>query len=135
MLDQLLKQALGRMSGGSGEGSSQLVGGLMQLLGGGSQGSGLGSLVQAFQKNGLGDVVSSWISTGQNLPISAEQIQRGLGSGLLQQFANTAGLSQESASSKLAEILPGVVDKLTPDGKLPESGLLDQALNFFKAQA
>jgi uncharacterized protein YidB (DUF937 family) len=44
-------------------------------------------------------------------------------------------LSQESASSKLAEILPGVVDKLTPDGKLPESGLLDQALNFFKAQA
>ena len=135
MLDQLLKQALGGMSGGSGEGSSQLVGGLMQLLGGGSQGSGLGGLVQALQKNGLGDVVSSWISTGQNLPISAEQIQRGLGSGLLQQFANTAGLSQESASSKLAEILPGVVDKLTPDGKLPESGLLAQALNFFKAQA
>src|SRR5262245_29231082 len=135
MLDQLLKQALGGMSGGSGEGSSQLVGGLMQLLGGGSEGSGLGGLVQAFQKNGLGDVVSSWISTGQNLPISAEQMQRGLGSGLLQQFANTAGLSPESASSKLAEILPGVVDKLTPDGKLPESGLLDQAVNFFKAKA
>jgi uncharacterized protein YidB (DUF937 family) len=51
----------------------------MQLLGGGSRGSGLGGLVQALQKNGLGDVVSSWISTGQNLPISAEQIQRGLG--------------------------------------------------------
>jgi uncharacterized protein YidB (DUF937 family) len=134
MLDQLAKQVLGGLSGSSGEGASQLVGGLAQLLGGGSQGGGLAGLVQAFQKNGLGDIVSSWISTGENLPISAEQIQTGLGTGLLQQFANTAGLSQESASSKLAELLPGVIDKLTPDGKLPASGLLEQALNSLKAK-
>jgi uncharacterized protein YidB (DUF937 family) len=120
------------MSGSSGEGTGQLVGGLTQLLGGGSQGSGLAGLVQGFQKNGLGDVVSSWISTGENLPISAEQIQSGLGTGLLQQFANTTGLSQEGASSKLAEILPGVIDKLTPDGKLPASGLLSE---FSKSQS
>lgn len=79
-------------------------------------------------------MVSSWIGTGENLPISAEQIQSGLGSGLIQQFANAAGLDPHVASSKLAEILPGIVDKLTPDGKLPESGgLLEQGMNFFKS--
>ncbi len=104
------------------------------MLGSGSQLGGLSGLVQAFQQKGLGDIVSSWISTGENLSVSAEQIQNGLGTGLLQQFANTAGLSPETASSKLAEILPGIVDKLTPDGKIPESGLLEQGLNFLKAQ-
>lgn len=67
----------------------------------------------------------------QNLPIGAEQIQRVLGSEQLQQFASKVGLSPDLASSKLAELLPAVVDKLTPDRKIPEGrGLLQQALGF-----
>lgn len=132
MFDELLQTVVSNAVGGGN--SSQLAGGLMQLLGGGGQAGGLGALVQGFQKSGLGDVVASWISTGENLPVSPEQIQSGLGSGLLQQFASSAGLSQEGASSKLAEILPGIIDRLTPDGQLPQSDLLAKGLNFLKAQ-
>jgi uncharacterized protein YidB (DUF937 family) len=135
LFDQL-SGVLGGLSEDSNE-SSVLVNGLIQLLAGGSQGSGLAGLVQGFQQNGLGDVVSSWIGTGENLPVSSEQVQAGLGS-QLQQFANSTGLSTEAAGSQLAQILPLIIDKLTPHGQLPEgslqTSLLEHGLNFLKAK-
>lgn len=59
-----------------------------------------------LSEKGLGDIVNWWVSTGQNLPIGAEQIQRVLGSEQIQQFASKVGLSPDLASSKLAELLP-----------------------------
>jgi uncharacterized protein YidB (DUF937 family) len=116
-----------------GASSDSLVNGVVKMLvGGGSPSNGLAALVQSFQQKGLGDLVSSWIGTGENRPISAEQINQGLGQEQLKQLAETTGLSTEATSSKLAEILPGIVDKLTPDGKIPESGLLEQGSNLFK---
>jgi uncharacterized protein YidB (DUF937 family) len=134
MFDELLQTVVSNAVGTGGGSSSQLANGLMQLLGSGSQTGGLATLVQGFQQSGLGDIISSWISTGENLPISPAQIQSGLGSGPLQQFASSVGLSPEGASSKLAEILPAIIDRLTPDGQLPQSDLLGKGLNFLKAQ-
>lgn len=84
---------------------------------------GLSALVDSFRGKGLGDIMSSWISTGKNLPISAEQIQNGLGQERINQFAEKTGMSLDAAKSKLAELLPDIVDKLTPEGKIPEAEL------------
>ncbi|PSH05339.1 MAG: hypothetical protein CXZ00_03990 [Acidobacteria bacterium] len=93
---------------------------LMGMLGGGDTISGLQQLVQLFQEKGLGGVVSSWIGTGSNLPISGEQLQSVLGSERVQQLADRLGLSPEMVKEQLAQHLPHAVDKMTPEGKLPE---------------
>lgn len=130
LLDELAGKVLDKPSSGSTEQTSGLAAGIMHMLN--SQPGGLPGLVQMFHEKGLGGVVSSWVSTGQNLPISAEQIRGVLGSEQVQQFATKAGISPDLASSKLAELLPTVVDKLTPDGKIPDGGgLLQQALGLF----
>lgn len=115
---------------GANEAHAGLVTAAMEALGG-SSGSGLGGLVEAFQAKGLGDVVASWIGTGQNLPVTAEQIQSVLGSGLVQQLAARVGLPPEAASALLAQILPQAVDRLTPEGTVP-AGLLGQVTGLLR---
>ena len=95
---------------------------------------GLAGLIQAFQKNGVGEIVNSWVGTGSNLPISPAQVQQGLGGDLLKQLAAQAGLSSEAASGQLANLLPGLIDKLTPDGKLPDTNLMEQGLNLLRGK-
>lgn len=116
---------------GANEAHAGLVTAAMEALGG-SSGSGLGGLVEAFQAKGLGDVVASWIGTGQNIPVSAEQIQSVLGSGLVQQLAARVGLPPEAATALLAQILPQAVDRLTPEGTVPAGGLLGQATGLLR---
>jgi len=129
LLEELTNKVMDTPSSGSTEQTSGLAAGIMHMLN--SQPGGLAGLVQIFHDKGLGGIVNSWVSTGQNLPISAEQIQGVLGSEQVQQFATKMGISPDLASSKMAELLPVVVDKLTPDGKVPEGGgLLQQALGF-----
>jgi uncharacterized protein YidB (DUF937 family) len=93
---------------------------------------GLGGLVEAFKSKGLGDVMSSWISTGENKSISPDQIKQVLGSDKIQQIAEKAGISRDAASQQLSNLLPQIIDKLTPDGTLPEAGKVSEALNMFK---
>jgi uncharacterized protein YidB (DUF937 family) len=126
----LMSNLLGNLSGGGG--NAQLLSGVVQLLTQ-SQSGGLGGLMQAFEQKGLGSIMSSWIGTGQNLPISADQLQNVLGSSQLQQLAQHMGMTPQNASSQLAEFLPNIIDKLTPNGKV-ESGLLEQGLSFLKGQ-
>lgn len=134
LLDEIT-QLMG--SGGSGE-HANMAGAVMEMLQGG-QGGGLSGLVQAFNSKGLGDIVSSWISTGQNLPVSAEQVQSVLGNEYVQQLAAKVGISPDSAGSTLAGLLPLIVDKLTPNGQLPAAtsggGLLDAAMGLFKGKS
>jgi uncharacterized protein YidB (DUF937 family) len=130
LLDGLAGSVLSNMLGG---GNSNLIGGVAQMLLG-SQSGGLGGLVQAFEKQGLGNIVSSWISTGQNLPVSSDQISQVLGSSTLQQFAQQLGVSHGEASSQLAQFLPTIIDKLTPNGQVPEESGLSQALSFLMQQ-
>lgn len=94
----------------------QVVMGLMNNSGG------LSGLLDKFQQGGLGDLVQSWVGTGSNLPISAEQIQQVLGSGALGDIASKLGIQPEQAAGELSQALPDVVDKLTPGGQLSAEG-------------
>lgn len=93
---------------------------------------GLLGLVNTLRQLGLDDVVSSWISTGENKPISSEQVQNALGEGQINQMAQNMGVSRQEVSTGLAGLLPQLIDKLTPDGKLPEGSVLDQGLELLK---
>ncbi len=130
----ILDEIVGKVSGMLGGGDQQqtgLLGGIMEMLSGSGSG-GLNGLMQTFQEKGLGDVISSWVGTGANQAISADQIQEVLGSDMVQNLAAKAGIPQEEIGGKLAELLPGVIDKLTPDGTIPEGGLLEKGLEMLK---
>lgn len=91
-------------------------------------GGGLESIVGALQSGGLGDTVKSWLGSGDNLAIEPKDLQAAVGEDRISQFAEQAGVSGSEASALLAGILPQVVDKLSPDGKLPDKGGLDSML-------
>jgi uncharacterized protein YidB (DUF937 family) len=132
LFDQLGQAAAGML--GQTSNQNPLLQAVVGLLAQNSSVGGLGGLIQTFQKNGLGDIVNSWVSTGKNLPISPEQIQQGLGGDLLKQLAAQAGIGTEAAGGQLANLLPGLIDKLTPDGKMPDSKLIEQGLNLLRGK-
>jgi len=96
------------------------------------QTGGLPGLVESFKKKGLGDIVASWISTGQNLPVSPDQIQQVLGRGQVQQIAQKMGLDTGDVAQALSKLLPEVVDKLTPKGTIKPEDLKGEGLNVLK---
>jgi len=126
ILDSLLGQVLGKPST-----QSPLVTALLGLLGN-QQSGGLNGMVQQFSSKGLGDIVNSWVSTGKNLPISAQQVQQGLGKDTLSQIASQLGISPEKASSQISQILPQVVDKLTPDGNINQADIMSKGMELLK---
>lgn len=132
LFDAIAGQVVNSLSSSSDSAQGGMMDAVLGLLGNNTERGGLASLISAFQENGLGDTVASWISTGQNLPISSEQLQAVLGNEQVQAIAQKLGLSAEDASSGLANLLPQVIDKLTPDGQVPESGLLEQGLALLK---
>jgi uncharacterized protein YidB (DUF937 family) len=81
---------------------------------------GLGGLLQSFQQGGLGQVFQSWIGTGQNLPVSPEQLHRTVGSDWISRITQATGLPQEQVEQHLSTLLPQVVDHLSPGGQLPQ---------------
>lgn len=132
LLDEIMQLA---GSGASGE-HSNVAGAVMEMLQS-DQGGGLSGLVEAFQSKGLGDTVSSWVSTGKHLPVSAGQVNSALGSEYVQQLAAKVGISPDVAGSALAGLLPIIVDKLTPNGQMPAAGgsdLTDAAMGLFKGK-
>ncbi len=84
---------------------------------------GLSGLVEKFTQGGLGEQVASWVSTGKNLPVSADQIQSALSSSGLHDIAAKFGINTTDMAAQLSNLLPQVVDKLTPDGKVPEGNI------------
>jgi uncharacterized protein YidB (DUF937 family) len=99
-----------------------------------NQPGGLSGLLQNFHDKGLGELVTSWVGTGQNLPISADQIQQVLGSEQVQQLAAKCGISSGAVSAQLAQLFPTVVDKLTPNGEMPTpSSLLETGMTLLKS--
>jgi uncharacterized protein YidB (DUF937 family) len=82
---------------------------------------GVQGVVNQFESQGFGPTVRSWVGTGPNQPISAEQVHQALGPDLIQQLAAKSGLSVPELTQKLAQVLPQAVDKLTPDGVIPKS--------------
>jgi uncharacterized protein YidB (DUF937 family) len=132
LFDGLL-QGLAGAQGGSGGGAS-LQQALFQMLEQGGS-DGLGGLAKNFQSQGLGDVFSSWVSTGENKPILPEQLQSALGQEKLQQLSGGAGMTLQVALPLLAQLLPVVIDKLTPQGQLPQNNnMLQQGLKMLFGQ-
>jgi len=129
LLDQLKQQVVNEVGG-----STQHAGAVEAAMGLLQNAGGLSGLVQAFQQNGLGDMVSSWIKTGPNPPVSGQQVQQVFGSEQIGQLAEKVGVPPQMASSLVASVLPTLVDKLTPDGQIPQGGgsLLDEGLSFLK---
>jgi|SRR6476646_7105941 len=127
-LDEMATKAVASASGSS----NPIVSAVLQLIQ--NQPGGISGLLQQFHEEGLGDLVNSWVSTGQNLPVSPDQVQHVLGTEQVQQVAASAGIPAQLASSKLAEFLPMIVDKLTPNGQVPEQGsLLESGMNLLKS--
>ena len=91
---------------------------LSEVLGNGGQG-GLNAIVAKLQQAGLGDHVKSWIGNGQNLPITAEQLQQVLGSDTVKQLAARFNIPVDQLAKVLAQQLPTTVDHASPDGRLP----------------
>lgn len=122
LLDSVIG-AIGSGGGAGGGGQGELLNAVIGMLGNANgPGGGLAGLVQQFQQGGLGDVVGSWVSTGQNLPVSADQLTQVLGNDTIGQLAQQLGLSNGDVAGQLSQLLPQVVDKLTPNGQLPAGG-------------
>jgi len=134
LLDQIVKGLAGKFLGGGTGTQNPLLDIALSLLTN-PQTGGLGGLVETFKSKGLNDIMSSWVSTGQNLPVSGKQIQGVLGSDLIQQFAKKLGASNTDVSGGLANLLPDLIDKLTPKGQLPEKDTLEQGLKMLRTDS
>jgi uncharacterized protein YidB (DUF937 family) len=88
-----------------------------------SRPGGLAGLLQAFQQGGLGHLFQSWVGTGQNLPVSADQLHGTLGSDWISRITQATGLPQDQVEQHLSTLLPQIVDHLTPNGQLPQGEL------------
>ena len=99
-----------------------------------NQHGGLSGLIEKFKEGGLGEQAASWVGKGENLPISADQISSVLGSGAIAEMAAKFGLTPEVLSNQIAQHLPGMVDKMTPNGEVSadSSNLLGSVLGMFK---
>lgn len=127
LLDNIAGKALGALGGDAQKGVLlQEVVGLLTS----QQVGGLGGLVEQFKSKGLGDIVNSWVGTGQNMPISPGQVQQGLGADVVNQLATKAGIPADQASALLARFLPQAIDRLTPGGQVPQGNLAQQAIKI-----
>ncbi len=131
LLDSVIGAVAGGLGGqGNGGGQGALLNEVIAMLAngqgqGGAAGGlgGLGGLIGKFTQSGMGDVIGSWVGHGQNAPISGDQLSNVLGSDMISELAAKLGLSHEEAAGQLSQVLPQVVDRLTPQGHAPAGGL------------
>jgi uncharacterized protein YidB (DUF937 family) len=110
-------------STGSQPTSDQGAGGLL---------GGLGGLLNKLQQGGLGNATNSWVGSGQNQPVSPTQVGSALGPNIVKQISQMSGIPEDELTKQLSQVLPGVVDKLTPNGRLPTVAELSEA--FFQSE-
>jgi len=130
LLDEVLA-----MAGGTGAQQSQhasALGAILSLINS-PQVGGLAGLQSMFQQGGLGHIMSSWIGTGPNLPVSGNQLQNVLHGGALQQAAQQAGMDSSQFTNTMSTLLPHLVDKVSPNGQLPDASALQQMLKGLAA--
>lgn len=118
LLDGMLGQLGGLFGGGARQ--KNLVNSVLQMLSGPEAG-GLAGIVKGFESSGLSQLVQSWVSTGANLPATGQQIEQGLGVEKIKTLAQSVGLTPDVVKAKLADVLPQLIDKLTPDGVIPKT--------------
>lgn len=123
-LEDIIGGLTGGSSGSQAGGMGGLLGPLLPAIGGMLVGGGLQQLLSGFQANGLSAQTDSWIGTGENEPISGEDVREAVGNEELAKIAAQLGVTQDEAADAVAQVLPTVVDRVSPDGQLaPESEL------------
>jgi uncharacterized protein YidB (DUF937 family) len=126
-----LGDILGGLAGGGGGGQAGGMGGmlgsLLPVLGGMLAGGGLQKVLSGFQANGLAAQADSWVGTGENAPISGADVRKAVSPEELSQIAAKLGVSEDEAADAVAQVLPTVVDKVSPDGHLAPDSELDAA--------
>jgi uncharacterized protein YidB (DUF937 family) len=114
-----LGSVLGRLGGGNqGQSGNLLLQLALSML---QQNGGLEGILGKFRQGGLSQQADSWVSTGQNMNISADQLQQIFGSSTISDLASRLGMSEQQAGSEMAQLLPEVINQLTPEGQVPEN--------------
>ena len=132
ILDQFAGQVMGQIGGQqAGVSQSALLNGAMALI---NSAGGLPGLLQKLKDSGLESQVASWLGNGENQPVSADQINHALGEDHVQQIAQQAGVAPEHAASGMAQLLPQLIDKLTPNGQVPQGDLMQEGLSLLKGK-
>ena len=128
MLDGLVGSVLGKVMGGGQGGMAQVA---MEMF---NQHGGIGGVLDKFKAGGLGDAAASWVGKGENMPVSADQISSVLGNDQIAAMAAKFGIDPAALSAQIAEHLPTVVDKMTPNGAVEgdSSNILSSVLGMFK---
>jgi uncharacterized protein YidB (DUF937 family) len=136
-LMNLVGQVAGAAMGGGqqGGGNAAMVNAIAGMLG--QQSGGIGGLVQAFTQNGMAEQAQSWVGTGENMPISPDQVQSVLGGDMIANLASQVGIPPEMASTVVSQVLPMLIDQLTPGGDVPQGDALQNGIgallgNFLK---
>jgi uncharacterized protein YidB (DUF937 family) len=127
VLQELL---VGRPQGGGQQPSQQQQAEMPQAApsGGAAGAGGLAGLLEQLQAAGLDDAVRSWVGTGQNKPVQPQDLGDALGKRAVTQMADKAGCSKDDLLTQLAQALPGIIDRLTQDGRMPTQGEINQRL-------
>ena len=127
-LDSISGAVLGKVMSGQQGGMAQIA---MEMF---NQNGGIGGVLDKFKAGGLGDAAASWVGKGENIPVSADQISSVLGSDAIAEMAAKFGLTPEVLSAQIAQHLPTVVDKMTPNGAVEadSSSLLSTVLGMLK---
>ncbi len=122
-----LLDTIGSMFGNSSQGGGQpaLVATALEFIN--NQPGGLNGLIQRFQENGAGGIISSWVSTGENQPIAADTLHNVLGSETVTNLAAKAGVQPDQVTGLLSQILPHIVNAATPNGEVPADGKVDES--------
>lgn len=126
---------LDNLTGSSGSetrtGSSDIISTVLNMISGNQHG-GLGGIINSFNEKGLGGLISSWIGKGENQQPSDDDIRRGFGEERINEISKQTGKPPDTVVSILKNQLPQVVDKLTPDGNVPDDNLLQKGINMLK---
>ncbi len=116
-------------AGGGSGGMGGMLAALAPMLGAALAGGGLQKLLSGFQANGMDDKVQSWVGPGDNAPLSAAEVESVVSADQIAEIAQRLGVSPEEAASVLADVIPDVVNGVTPDGQLPDQSQLDDVFS------
>ena len=132
VLSMLASRGGGQSRGAMPQGGGGIGDILGQVLGGGQSGGGmggLGGLIDQMQRTGYGDQARSWVGTGQNMPIQPDALDQIFGQGGMEEIARRAGVTPREATDGMSELLPEVVNHMTPQGELPDGDQLTQSVD------
>jgi uncharacterized protein YidB (DUF937 family) len=133
----LLDTLIGAASGAAGNNANPVHAAIAQHVLGflsNPQSGGLNGLLGTLKAGALESAVQSWISKGPNQAVGGTQLQAALGNQHIQELAAKLGIPADQAASHLAQVLPEIVNHLTPNGSVPAPSLVGEGINLLKSR-